>query len=57
VIKSDGTLDVIRVVQGLAYGMTDSAIDALKQWKFSPAQKDGKDVDVALNFVINFHLH
>ena len=32
-VKKDGTADVLRVVQGLGLGLTDSAIDALKQWK------------------------
>ena len=56
VIKTDGTVDVIRVVRGLPYGMTDSAIDALKQWKFRPGNKGGQNVDVALNIEINFIL-
>ena len=57
VVKSDGTVDVIRVVRGLPYGLTDSAIDALKQWKFRPGKnKGGQNVDVALNIEINFNL-
>ena len=55
-IKSDGTVDVIRVVRGLPYGLTDSAADALKQWKFRPGTKGGQNVDVALNIEINFNL-
>jgi TonB family protein len=31
VIKKDGTVDVVRVVQGLGLGLTDSAVDAMKQ--------------------------
>ena len=49
VIKSDGTVDVIRVVRGLEHGLTDSAIEAIKQWKFRPGKKNGYAVDVALN--------
>jgi TonB family protein len=56
VIKTDGTVDVIRVVRGLPYGLTDSAADALKQWKFRPGTKGGQNVDVALNIEINFNL-
>ena len=56
VIKKDGTVDIIRVVQGLAGGLTDSAVDAIKQWKFSPGQKDGQAVDVGLNIEVNFDL-
>jgi TonB family protein len=56
VVKADGTIDVVRVVRGLADGLTDSAVEALKQWKFRPGKKDGQDVDVALNVEINFNL-
>jgi TonB family protein len=56
VIKKDGTVDVIRVVQGLGGGLTDSAVDAIKQWKFIPGQKDGQAVDVALNIEVQFNL-
>ena len=31
-------------------------MDALKQWKFTPGQMGGQDVDVALKVVINFKL-
>lgn len=57
VVKTDGSVDVVRVVQGFAFGMTDSAIKALKQYRFNPGRKDGQDVDVALDFEFNFHLH
>ena len=56
IVTKDGTVDAIHVVQGLAFGLTDSAMDALKQWKFSPGKKDGQDVDVALSIAINFRL-
>jgi TonB family protein len=56
VVKSDGTVDVIRVVRGLAFGLTDSAVDAIKQWRFTPGQKGGQAVDVALNIEVNYHM-
>ena len=56
VVMKDGTVGAIRVVQGLQFGLTDSAIDALRQWKFRPGKKDGQDADVAMQIGINFHL-
>jgi TonB family protein len=56
VIRTDGIVDIVRVVRGLAGGLTDSAIDALKQWRFQPGSKNGKAVDVALNIEVNFNL-
>jgi len=56
VVETDGTVDVVRVVRGLPYGLTDSAINTIKQWKFRPGNKDGHDVDMVLNIDINFNL-
>jgi len=56
VIKKDGTIDIIRVVRGLPLGLTDNAIQALKQWQFEPGTKDGQEVDIAVNVEINFNL-
>ena len=56
IVRQDGTLDVIRIVRGLDYGLTERAIEALKQWKFDPAVKNGKAVAVSLNIEVNFHL-
>jgi TonB family protein len=56
VIKKNGTVDIIRVVRGLPLGLTDNAIQALKQWQFKPGTKDGQEVDIAVNVEINFNL-
>ena len=56
VIKKDGTVDIIRVVGGLPLGLTDNAIQALKQWQFKPGMKDGQEVDIALTIEINFNV-
>jgi len=56
VIKSDGTVDVLRVVRGLPAGLTDSAIQAIKQWQFKPGQKDGQNADISLNIEVTFNI-
>jgi len=56
VIRTDGTVDILRIVRGQPLGLTENAIDALKQWKFSPGAKNGQDVDVVVNIEINFNL-
>ena len=56
VIKTDGTIDILRVVNGMPLGLTENAIAALNQWQFDPAVKQGKRVDVVVNIEINFHL-
>ena len=39
----------MRVVKGIGLGLDEKAIEAVNQWKFEPAQKDGKPVAVAIN--------
>ena len=52
--ETDGTIDILRVVRGLALGLTESAFNALKQWKFSPGKKNERDVDTIVNIEVNF---
>ena len=53
VIKSiAGTVDTYR--RAAALTLDQRAIDAVKQYKFKPAMKDGKPVAVILNVQVNF---
>jgi TonB family protein len=56
IVRADGSVDVVRVVRGLGLGLDESAIDALKQWKFRPGLRNDKPVDVALTIEVNFDL-
>ena len=55
-IDKDGTLTVGKIVRELGFGLDQKAIDALQQWKFRPATKDGEAVPVELNIDVNFEL-
>jgi len=55
VVKRDGTVDILRVVRGLGFGLDENAVQALKQWRFKPGTKN-VPVDVALNIEVNFNL-
>jgi len=57
VVSTDGVPLGIRISQTLSPDFDKAAIDAVKQWKFSPAMKDGKPVAVAITMKIEFHLH
>jgi protein TonB len=37
-------------------GLDTSAVDAVKQWKFTPAQLNGRPVSVYFTLTINFQL-
>jgi len=55
VVKRDGTVDILRVVRGLGFGLDENAVQALKQWRFKPGTKN-VPIDVALNIEVNFNL-
>jgi periplasmic protein TonB len=46
----------IRVVRGLGHGLDAKAIEAVQQWRFEPAMKDGKPVNVQISVQVGFHL-
>jgi TonB family protein len=54
VIQEDGVPKVVRVVQSMSWERDENAIGALKQWRFSPAMKDGQPVKVRMNVEMNF---
>jgi TonB family protein len=54
VVRTDGSIDVENVVRSPGFGMDEAAIEALRQWRFSPATRNGEPVDVRIHFEINF---
>jgi TonB family protein len=56
VVKRDGTVGSIKVVQGLGGGLEQRAIDAVRQWRFSPARQRGAPVDVIATVSVGFKL-
>ena len=56
IVRKDGTIDILRVVRSLGFGLDQSAIKALKLWKFRPGMRNGVPVDVSLNIEVNFSL-
>jgi TonB family protein len=37
-------------------GLDESAVEALKQWKFNPATRNGQPVSVSVNIEVHFNL-
>ena len=54
VIEDDGIPKVVRVVRSLSWEMDEAAVEALEQWRFSPAEKDGEPVKVRMDVEMNF---
>ncbi len=57
IVGEDGRAREIEVKQGLPHGLTEAAIAALKECRFSPGERDGKAVPVRVRgFKIRFVL-
>lgn len=57
IVSETGRVRDIQVVSGLGHGLTEAAITALKQCRFSPGEKDGTPVPVRVRgFKIRFLL-
>jgi TonB family protein len=55
VIRSDGSVDSIQLVRGIDEQLDANAMQALSQWKFRPATKQGTPVDLEAIVHIPFH--
>jgi periplasmic protein TonB len=57
IVDQQGNPRDIRVVRGLGFGLDARAIDAVKQWRFQPALKDGRPVNVQISVEVGFKLY
>jgi len=57
IVGPDGHPRDIRVSRTLGLGLDEKAIEAVKNWKFEPAMKDGKPVAVQINVEVDFRLY
>jgi TonB family protein len=53
----DGLPYDVCVVNALGHGLDEKAIEAVKQWKFEPAVKDGRTVPVRVSVETDFRLY
>ena len=56
VIQTNGTADILKVVKPLPFGLTESALEALQEWRFMPAVRNGKEIPVAANIEVAFNI-
>jgi hypothetical protein len=55
-VDADGKASVVAFTHLLQYGLEETTMDAVKQWKFEPAMKDGKPVPVRIAMDIHYKL-
>ncbi len=46
IIRSDGSVDEVRILEGVDERLNENARKALQQWRFRPGTKDGVPVDI-----------
>ena len=56
VVRRDGTVGEVKVLQGLGAGLDKRATDAVRGWRFSPARRFGTPVDVVVEVAVEFKL-
>ncbi len=57
IVGADGRPSNIRVLSSLGMGLDEKAIEAVKNWKFEPAMKEGHPVRVEIAVEVDFHLY
>jgi protein TonB len=56
VVRRDGSVGDVSVLQGLGAGLDQRAIAAVRQWRFDPARLRGAPVDVIVEVAVEFTL-
>jgi len=56
VVRRDGSVGDVRILRGLAGGLNDRAVLAVRQWRFAPARRLGAAVDVIVEVAVEFKL-
>lgn len=56
VVRRDGSVGDVKLLRGLGGGLNDRARQAVKQWRFSPATRQGTPVDVIVEVAVEFKL-
>ena len=56
IIDASGRPRGLKVERGLGMGLDEKALEAVRTWKFEPAEKDGKPVAVAISVEVAFRL-
>ena len=57
VVTAEGQTGPVRLVKGLPFGLNESAMEAVRRWKFSPATLNGAPVTVKVMIEVTFRLY
>jgi TonB family protein len=54
VVRKDGSVGDVKIVRSLDAATDQATVAALRQWRFTPAQRAGKPVSVQMLISMNF---
>jgi TonB family protein len=57
IVDKDGLPKNIHILSPLGAGLDAKAVQAVENWKFQPAEKDGQPVAVQIAIEVDFHLY
>jgi TonB family protein len=55
-VGTDGRTHAIQVREPAGLGLDEKAVEAVRNWRFAPATRDGQPVSVAATVEVNFRL-
>jgi protein TonB len=56
IVRADGSVGQVRLLQGLGAGLDERAVAAVRQWRFDPARRHGTPVDVVVEIAVEFRM-
>jgi TonB family protein len=56
VVRQDGSVGAVTVTRSLGAGLDQRAVEAVRQWRFAPARKQGAAVEVLVEVSVEFKL-
>jgi protein TonB len=56
VVGRDGSVADVKILQGLGWGLDDRAVQAVRQWRFTAARRQGTPVDVIVEVAVEFKI-
>jgi TonB family protein len=56
VVRRDGSVGEVKILQGLREGLNERAVQAVRQWRFAAARRQGIPVDVIVEVAVEFRL-
>ncbi len=56
VVRRDGRVGDVRILQGLGGGLDQQAVTAVRRWRFAPGTRRGTPVDVMVEVAVEFKL-